>query len=287
VTPLDFWLTQLVNGTSFGMLLFLVAVGLSLVLGLMGYLNLAHGGFVALGGYVGLTVLRHTGGNFGLAILAGALAAMLVGVILQRLLLFRFRTELTQVLGTFGIILIMIDVALIGWGGAPQMLRVPAFLDGMVTVLGARFPTYRLLLIVVGLLVFAGLWWFQAKTRYGAVVRAGLDDPQMVEALGINVGLVASVVFAFGALLAGLAGVLGGPIIGVHPLVPYDILLFALVVIVIGGLGSIQGAFAAALIVGLTENVGRALFPHLAYYTLFAPMALLLVFRPSGLFGRR
>jgi branched-chain amino acid transport system permease protein len=282
----DFWLTQLVNGASFGMLLFLVAVGLSLVLGLMGYLNLAHGAFVALGGYIGLSVVRATG-SFWLAILAGALAGMLVGAILQRVLLYRFRTDLTQVLGTFGIILIMIDVALIGWGGVPQMLRLPPLLDGSVTVLGARLPVYRLALILVGVLAFAGMWWFQEKTRYGAVVRAGLDDRQMVEALGINIGLISSLVFAFGALLAGAAGVIGGPIIGVQPLVPYDVLLFALVVIVIGGLGSIKGAFTAALIVGLTDNIGRALFPQLAYYTLFAPMALLLVFRPSGLFGRR
>jgi branched-chain amino acid transport system permease protein len=283
---MDFWLTQIVNGASFGMLLFLVAVGLSLVLGLMGYLNLAHGAFVALGGYVGLSVIKETG-SFWLAIVVGAVAAMLVGVVLQRVLLFRFRTDLTQVLGTFGIILIMIDVALIGWGGVPQMLRQPPLLDGSITVLGARLPLYRLALIALGILAFAGLWWFQAKTRYGAVVRAGLDDRQMVEALGINIGLVSSLVFAFGALLAGAAGVIGGPLIGVQPLVPYDVLLFALVVVVIGGLGSIQGAFAAALIVGLTDNMGRALFPHLAYYTLFAPMALLLVFRPSGLFGRR
>jgi branched-chain amino acid transport system permease protein len=282
----DFWLTQVVNGASFGMLLFLVAVGLSLVLGLMGYLNLAHGAFVALGGYVGLTVIKTTG-SFWLAILVGALAAMLVGALLQRVLLLRFRTDLTQVLGTFGIILIMIDVALIGWGGVPQTLRLPPVLDGAVTILGGRFPVYRLALIVMGVLVFAGMWWFQERTRYGAVVRAGLDDRQMVEALGINIGLVSSLVFAFGALLAGAAGVIGGPIIGVQPLVPYDVLLFALIVIVIGGLGSIQGAFAAALIVGLTDNMGRALFPQLAYYTLFAPMALLLVFRPSGLFGRR
>ncbi len=283
---MDFWLTQIVNGASFGLLLFLVAVGLSLVLGLMGYLNLAHGSFVALGGYVGLSVIGTTG-SYWLAIVGGALVAMLVGAILQRGLLFRFRTDLTQVLGTFGIILIMIDVALIGWGGVPQMLRLPPLLDGSVTVLGARLPVYRLALILLGVVTFAALWWFQERTRYGAVVRAGLDDRQMVEALGINIGLVSSAVFAFGALLAGAAGVIGGPIIGVQPLVPYDVLLFALVVIVIGGLGSIQGAFVAALIVGLTDNMGRALVPQLAYYTLFAPMALLLVFRPSGLFGRR
>jgi branched-chain amino acid transport system permease protein len=282
----DFWITQLVNGASYGMLLFLVAVGLSLVLGLMGYLNLAHGSFVALGGYVGLTVIKRTE-DFWLAILAGALVAVVVAVLLERIVLSRFQTHLTQVLGTVGIVLIMMDVALIVWGGVPETLRIPESLGGVVTVSEARLPAYRLALIGFGLVAFLAMWWFQQKTRYGAVVRAGLDDRQMVEALGINFGLIASIAFACGALLAGAAGVLGGPIIGVNPLVPWDMLLLALVVIVVGGLGSIQGAFAAALIVGLTDNIGRALFPHLAYYTLFAPMALLLVFRPSGLFGRR
>jgi branched-chain amino acid transport system permease protein len=277
---------QIVNGASYGMLLFLVAVGLSLVLGLMGYINMAHGAFVALGGYVGLAIAKSTG-SFWFAILVGALAAGLIGAVLQRVLLFRFRTHLTQVLGTFGIILIIIDATLIVWGGVPETMRMPAALGQFVTVLDARLPIYRLVLILIGTLAFAGLWWFQERTRYGAVVRAGLDDPQMVEAIGINIGLVSRIVFIGGACLAGAAGVLGGPIIGVNPLVPYDFLLLSMVVIVIGGLGSIRGAFAAALIVGVTDNVGRALFPHLAYYTLFGPMALLLVFRPSGLFGRR
>ena len=139
-------------------------------------------------------------------------------------------------------------------------MRMPEALGRFVTVLDARLPIYRLVLILVGALAFAGLWWFQERTRYGAVVRAGLDDPQMVEAIGINIGLVSRVVFILGACLAGAAGVLGGPIIGVNPLVPYDFLLLSMVVIVIGGLGSIRGAFAAALIVGVTDNVGRALF---------------------------
>lgn len=283
---MDFWLAQLINGVSYGMLLFMVAVGLSLVLGLMGYLNLAHGAFVALGGYIGVTVVK-TADNFWLAIAAGALVAAVVGAILQRALFHRFKTELTQVLGTFGVVLIAMDAALIVWGGVPETLRVPRYLDGFITVADLRLSIYRLLLIGVGVVVFVAMWLFQEKIRYGAIIRAGLDDAQMVEALGINIGLVSSVVFICGVFLAGAAGVLGGAIIGVNPLVPWDMLLLALVVIVIGGLGSIQGAFAAAIIVGLTDNLGRALFPQLAYYTLFAPMALLLIFRPSGLFGRR
>jgi branched-chain amino acid transport system permease protein len=252
----------------------------------MGYINLAHGAFAALGGYIGLMVIKATD-NFLFAILAGGLVVMAVAGLLQPVLLRRFRTHLTQVLGTFGLILIIIDVALILWGGVPETLRIPSALTGSVTVLGARLPVYRLLLVLVGGVIFAAMWWFQDHTRYGAIVRAGLDDPQMVEALGINLGLVSTLVFATGAFLAGAAGVLGAPIIGVNPVVPYDILLLAMVVIVIGGLGSIQGAFLAALIVGITDNVGRALFPSLAYYTLFGPMALLLVFRPSGLLGRK
>ncbi|HZU08149.1 MAG TPA: branched-chain amino acid ABC transporter permease [Chloroflexota bacterium] len=283
---MDFWVVQLVNGVSYGMLLFLVAVGLSLVLGLMGYLNLAHGVFVALGGYIGLTLVKARV-DFWLAVLGGALVAMLVAAVLQQVLLGRFHSELTQVLGTFGLILIMMDVVLIVWGGVPETLRLPPVLNTLVPVLEARVPLYRLVLILLGTLVFLGMWWFQEKTPYGAVVRAGLDDRQMVEALGINIGLVAALVFVFGAFLAGAAGAIGAPIIGVHPVVPFDMLLLALVVIVVGGLGSIRGAFVGALIVGLTDNLGRALFPHLAYFTLFAPMALLLVFRPSGLFGRR
>src|SRR5581483_4967314 len=183
--PVDFWLMQLVNGASYGMLLFLVAVGLSLILGLMGYVNMAHGAFVALGGYVGLAIAKSTG-SFWLAILVGALVAGLVCAVLERVLLFRFKTHLTQVLGTFGIILIIIDATLIAWGGVPETMRMPAGLGQFVTILDARLPVYRLVLIVVGVLAFVALWWFQERTRYGAVVRAGLDDPQMVEAIGIN-----------------------------------------------------------------------------------------------------
>lgn len=283
---MNFWAIQILNGVSLGMLLFLIASGLSLIFGLMRIANLAHGSFYLLGAYVGLEVLNRTE-SFALAALAAAVAVPLLGVVLQRAFLNRLHNqELPQVLMTFGFMFILADLCLVLWGGTPQTLPKPELFSRSVQVAGIFFPTYRLFVIGAGLLIAAGLWLFLEKTRVGAMVRAGVDDPEMARGVGVNVPLVFSGVFGLGVSLAGLAGVLGGPIIGAFPGLDLEILMLALVVVVIGGMGSVKGAFVGSLLVGLLDNFGKALFPELAFFTIFAPMALVLALRPKGLFGR-
>jgi branched-chain amino acid transport system permease protein len=281
-----YWVIQTLNGLSFSMMLFLIAAGFTLVFGLMKVINIAHGSFYLLGAYIGLTMLRGTG-SFLLATIVGAFAAALVGVAMQSLFLRRFyMKELQQVLLTFGFVLIIADVCLWVWGGNPVALPKPALFKGSIWVGSVVFPTYRLLVIAVGVACAAGLWVFQEKTKFGAIVRAGVDDEEMLRGCGINIQLVFAGVFGFGALLAGLGGMIGGPFVGVYPGVDVWILLLALVVVIIGGMGSLKGAFVGSLFVGLVDNFGKALFPELSLFTLFAPMAIILAIRPTGLFGR-
>ena len=281
-----FWIIQTLNGLSFSMMLFLMAAGLTLVFGLMKIINIAHGSFYILGAYVGLTVLRATG-SFLLAALAGAVVAALAGLLMQTVFLRRFYTkELQQVLLTFGFVLIVADLCLWIWGGNPMALPKPAGFKGSIWFAGVVFPTYRLLVIVVGGLMAVGLWLFQEKTKFGAIVRAGVDDEEMLRGLGINIQLVFAAVFGFGALLAGIGGIMGGPFVGVYPGIDMYILLLAMVVVIIGGMGSLKGAFVGSLLVGLIDNFGKALFPELSMFTLFAPMAIILAVRPTGLFGK-
>ncbi len=283
---MTFWLIQAFNGVSLGMLLFLLAAGLSLIFGLMGIMNLAHGSFYVLGAYVAVSVVGATGSFlFGLAAATAAVAA--VGSGLHRGLLHRFHgRELAQVLLTFGVLFIVSDVTVWIWGGNPRSLPKPAFLRGSLQVGTLTFPTYRFLVIAVGLAVAAALWLFQERTPYGATVRAGVDDEEMARGVGIHTPRLFTGVFALGAFLAGLGGVIGGPFVGVYPGADFEILLLALVVVIIGGLGSLRGAFVASLLVGLLDNLGKALFPDLALFTIFAPMAVILAVRPTGLFGR-
>lgn len=283
---MNFWAIQILNGVSVGMLLFLIASGLSLIFGLMRIANLAHGSFYLLGAYVGLEVLNRTE-SFTLAAAAACLAVPLAGIVLQRVFLDRVHgQELPQVLLTFGFMFMLGDLCLVLWGGTPQTLPKPQLFVKSIRVAGIFFPTYRLFVIGAGLAIAAGLWLFLEKTRVGAMVRAGVDDAEMARAVGVNVPLVFTAVFALGVALASLAGVLGGPIIGAAPGLDVEILLLALVVVVIGGMGSVKGAFAGSLLVGLLDNFGKALFPELAFFTIFAPMALVLALRPKGLFGR-
>lgn len=283
---MNFWAIQLLNGFSMAMLLFLIASGLSLIFGLMRIANLAHGSFYLLGGYLGLSVLERTE-SFSLAVLVACVAVPLVGILVQRLFLDRLHNEeLPQVLLTFGFMFILADLCLVLWGGNPQTLSKPALFARSVRYAGVFFPTYRLFVIGAGLAVALALWLFLERTRVGAMVRAGVDDAEMARAVGVNVPLVFSGVFGLGVSLAALAGVLGGPVIGVFPGLDVEILLLALVVVVIGGMGSIKGAFVGSIAVGLLDNFGKALFPELALFTIFAPMALVLALRPKGLFGR-
>lgn len=284
---MTFWLLQGLNGVAFGMLLFLLAAGLSLVYGVLRVLNLAHGSFYLLGAYVALSVVRATGSLL-LAAMAGIAAAVALGVIMERLLLRRLpRDELPQALLTFGVLLIVSDVALWLWGGAPQALPRPEALTRPVRFGTVVFPSYRLFVIGVGVVTGLGLWLLQERTRLGAMVRAAIDDPEIARATGIDVARLSTAAFAFGAGLAALGGIVGGPLLGVYPGADFEILLLAFVVVVIGGLGSLAGAFVGALLVGLLDTFGKALFPEFALFTVFAPMALVLAVRPAGLFAAR
>ncbi len=280
-----FWLIQALNGISFGMLLFLLAAGLSLIYGLMKVLNLTHGSFYLLGGYIGVAVVRTTG-SFVLATLAGAFAIAVVGVVMERFFLRRFHLqELPQALLTFGFLFIFSDLAMVIWGSDPETMPKPELFDHSVQLGGFYYPSYRLFIIAFGLAVAAFLWWLQEGARVGAMVRASVDNEEVARALGINVSLLFSLVFALGAFLAALGGVMGGPIVGVYPGADFDVLLLGFVVVIIGGLGSLKGALFGGLAVGLLDNFGKVFFPELALFTVFAPMALILAWRPSGLFG--
>jgi branched-chain amino acid transport system permease protein len=282
----EFWITQTFNGLSYGALLFLLASGLSLIFGVMRIVNLAHGSYFLLGGYVGLSVIWQTR-SFVVALLAGALAIALIGVGMERLFLRRLSGQtLGQVLLTIGFALIFQDLALLLWGGDPYSLPVPAPLQGVLTAGGLRFPRYRLFIMALAVVVGASLWLALDRTRVGAMIRAAVDDPEMAQGVGIRVPTVSMGVFALGAFLAALGGVIGGGFLGVYPGLDFEILPYAFVVIIVGGLGSLPGAMVGSLLVGLLDNFGKALFPELAYFTLFAPMALILALRPTGLFGR-
>jgi branched-chain amino acid transport system permease protein len=280
------WIVQILNGVSLGMLLFILAAGLSLIFGLMKIINLTHGSYFLLGGYIGLSVQRATG-SFVLAALCGALAVAIIGALMERFFLRRFHlAEQPQTLLTFGFLFMISDIALTIWGGSTQMLAKPAPLAGAVPLGDVMYPTYRLFLIGFGLAVGIVLWWIQDHTRFGAMVRAGVDNEAIARAMGINVSLLFTVVFSFGAALAALGGVLGGPLIGVYPGADFEVLMLAFVVVIVGGMGSLKGAMVGGVLIGLLDNFGKTFFPEIAMFTLFVPMALVLLIRPTGLFGR-
>jgi branched-chain amino acid transport system permease protein len=275
------------NGISFGMLLFLLAAGLSLIYGLMKILNLTHGSFYLVGGYIGLTVVRWTG-SYILALVAAACAIGLLGAVIERFFLRRFHLdELPQTLLTFGFLFIFADLSLWVWGGDPLMLSVPPLLRGSMAMGDYAYPYYRLFVIAIGLVIAGGLWWFQEHTKLGTMLRAGVDDAEIARAMGIDVSLLFTLIFAAGAALAALGGVLAGPVLGLYPGADFDTLILGFVVVIVGGLGSLRGALAGALLVGILDNFGKTLFPQFALFTVFVPMAVILVARPTGLFGRR
>ena len=280
------WVVHTLNGISLGMLLFLLAAGLSLIYGLMKILNLTHGSYYLLGTYIASTVIARTG-SFALALVVAPLLVACLGVVMERFFLRRFHLdELPQTLLTFGFLFIIADLSLWIWGGDPILLDKPALFGKSIDLGGRFYPTYRLMLIVVGFVVAAILWWFQERTRLGAMLRAGVDDAETARALGVDVSLLFTLVFALGAFLAALGGVLGGPIIGVAPGTDFDVMLLAFVVVIVGGLGSLRGALVGGLLIGLLDNFGKIFFPEFALFTIFVPMAIILSFRPTGLFGR-
>jgi branched-chain amino acid transport system permease protein len=271
---------------SLAMILFLLAAGLTLIFGLMHIINMAHGSFYLLGGYIAISAIRLTG-DFGTGALLAVIAIAVTGVIVQRLFLARlYKQEMPQALLTLGLLFIIADVAFFTWGGDPQLVPEPRLLQGAVRVFGIVYPLYRLFLIGWGLATAFVLWAFLERTRIGAIVRAGMDDEEMVRGLGINMPLVFTAVFALGAALAAIGGVLGGPLLGMFPGADFEVALLAFVVVTVGGLGSIRGAFLGSLLVGLVDNFGNVWFPQLSLFTIFVPMVIVLALRPTGLMGR-
>jgi branched-chain amino acid transport system permease protein len=278
---------QAINGVSFAALLFLLASGFTLSFGLMRVVNMAHGAYYLIGGYIGLSITRYTG-SFALGVIGGGLAVIPIGFLIDRYLISRTgENHLAQVLLTVGIAFVMGDVALKIWGGDNLKVPIPIDLRGAIDLPGGIiYPTYRFVLILFGVIVGLSLWLLYRKTQIGAVVRAGVDDREIVSATGINIDWLFVLVSALASFLAGMAGVVGGAFLTLYPGAEWEMLIIALVVVIVGGLGSLEGAMIGALIVGLLDAYGRWLLPEFSYFVLFGPIALLMLFRPRGLFGR-
>ena len=296
-------LEQLMNGLQLGVMLFLMSAGLTLVFGIMQVINLAHGSFYMVGAYTAATVTQLTG-SFLLGLLAALPAAAAVGMLVEAVVLRRLysRDHLDQVLATFGLILFFNELTRMIWGRQPLFMDVPDWLSGTVELFpGAPYPSYRLAVIGMGILVAVFLYLLFTRTRLGMQIRAGASNREMIAALGVNIRFLYTLVFGLGAMLAGLAGVMAGPILAVEAGMGEEILILTFVVIVIGGIGSIRGALIAALLVGMVDTLGRVFLPGL--FRLFLPvaeadgigaslasmsvyilMAAILVWRPRGLF---
>jgi branched-chain amino acid transport system permease protein len=282
----QFWLIQTFNGISYGALLFLLGSGLSLIFGVMRIVNLAHGSYFLLGGYVALTVIWTTGSWY-LAIPVAAVAIAILGLVMERVFLRPLGFDpLRQVLLTVGFAFLFQQAALDIWTGNPFDINPPVELTRSIVVGGLHLPLYRVFMIGTALLIGVTLWLVMEKTRLGAIVRATVDDAQMARGVGIDTSRVSMLIFALGAFLAALGGVIGGAFLGVYPGLDFEMLPIAFAVVIIGGMGSLGGAAVGALIVGLADNFGKALFPEVSYFTLYAPMALILAVKPTGLFGR-
>ena len=280
------WLIQILNGLFNSLLLFLVSVGLSLILGLMGVLNLAHGVFYLLGAYVGYTVGSLTG-NFFIAIAAGALSSALLGFAIERLTIRHLLGEhLEQVLITFGFVYMFMSITKFFWGGYPKIMEKPAFLEGSVELMGNFVPIYRLAIIVIGIVVAFCMWWLSEKTWFGIKLRAGVEDKEMASALGININAVFVKVFVLGSFLAGLAGVLGGPVIGAYIGLDDKMLMMALVIVIVGGFGTIQGALLGSFLIGFTEVFSKLWLQEASLFIVFIAMAVVLLLKPKGLLGK-
>lgn len=284
---MNFWIIQGLNGLAFGSLLFILASGFSLIFGLMRIVNLSHGAYFMLGAYVGLSAIE-AGVNFWVAILIGGGAICILGTVIERFILRRLTGQpLAQVLVTLGIAFIIADTCVWIWTGDPRPVPMPSQLAGAFRIGYLAFPIYRLFVIGVAFVLAAALWFLLERSRLGAMIRAGVDDLTMARAMGIRTSLLFSVVFCLGSALAGAGGVLAGPILSVYPGLDTDMLPLALVVVILGGVGSLLGAFTGSLIIGFIYSYGQALFPDLAYMILFLPMVLVLTLRPTGLFGKQ
>jgi branched-chain amino acid transport system permease protein len=282
----NFWLIQTFNGVSYGALLFLLASGLTLIFGVMRIVNLSHGGYFLLGGYVALTVIKASG-SWLLALPAAALTLAVVGLLMERVFLRPLGFDpLRQVLLTVGFAFLFQQAALDIWGGDNLIIEPPSSLRFSVVVGGLYLPVYRIFMIALAAAIGLALWFTMERTRMGAMVRATVDDAEMARGVGIDTSRVSMFIFALGAFLAALGGVIGGAFLGIYPGLDFEVLPIAFAVVIIGGMGSLAGAAIGSMLVGLADNFGKALFPEVAYFSLYAPMVLILALKPTGLLGR-
>jgi branched-chain amino acid transport system permease protein len=277
----------ILNGLTQAAILFVLGSGLTLAFGLMRVVNLSHGAFYMLGGYIGYSVVKATG-NWPLALIAGGLSIAVAGFLFERLMLERVRGgDLPETLLTVALAMIISDLCLVFWARTPITLNVPTYLNPPVTILGVTYPGFRYILMGISVLIAFGLWFLLYKTKLGAAVRAGVDDRETVSALGVDIQVIYSAVFVISALLAGLAGVLGGSYLQLSPGGDTTILTYSLVVIILGGMGSLLGVVVSSLILGQIMSFGLAFAPQYSYFLIFIPMAIVLAIRPQGLFGRK
>jgi branched-chain amino acid transport system permease protein len=282
---MQFWVIQTLNSLALGGLLFMLSSGFALIFGLMRIANLTHGSLFMIGAYIAASVLKG-----GYSLVVAALVAMalvgLIGAIIERFILRSLSgNSQGQVLATLGLSFIAADACLMIWGGDPIPINAPEMLRAPMQMFGFMFPTYRLVVLVISMISAVLLYLLMEKTRLGAMIRAGVDDMQMARAVGIPASQLFTIVFALGALLAGLGGTVGGPMLNAYPGLDADMLPLALIVVILGGVGSLIGTFVASFIIGFIYTFGIALVPDLAYVILFLPMVLVIAFRPSGLFG--
>lgn len=277
----------LLNGVSFGMVLFLLTIGLSITLGLMGIINLSHGALFMVASFAGWMLVVQLGYSYWLALLVGAIIAGLVGLAIEQGFLSRLYGLVNeQVLLTIGFIYILMNLSLWIWGGRARMPYSAPILAGTFSIAGWEYPVYRIFIIGAGLILILAIWWLLERTRIGAIIRAGMDDRETVTALGKNLGRINYLVFFLGSFLAGLAGVIGAQMMGPRIGMGWDILLLALIVLVVGGMGSIQGALIGAMLIGLADSFGRALLPDLSMFFMYIVMIIVLMIKPSGILPR-
>ena len=284
---MDLVITAFIIGISFGFILFLIGTGLSLTMGLMKIVNLSHGAIYMVGAYVGATVgiVTH---NFVLGIVCGGVAAGLLGIVMEVGFLRRlYKRSMDQALLTIGLVYILINLVQWIWGPLPQATYIPVTLSNSILIAGTKIPVFRLATIGVGIVGAIGLWFFQEKTRIGAIIRAGMDNQMMTRGLGIKLPIIFTGVFAFGAFVAGFCGLFGAQSLGVSLDVAWDVLLLSTAVVMIGGTGTIQGALVGGLLIGLTDTFGKVYFPDIGYFTMYSLLIIVLIIRPAGLLGRR
>jgi branched-chain amino acid transport system permease protein len=280
-------LIYILNGLTQAAIFFVLGSGLTLAFGLMRVVNLSHGAFYMLGGYIGYSIVKATG-NWPLALLAGGLSIALLGYLFERTMLLRVRGgDLPETLLTVALSMIIADICLVFWARTPITLNVPQYLNPSINILGVPYPGFRYLLMLISVLVAGSIWFILYRTKLGMAVRAGVDDRETVSALGVNITVIYTAVFVLSALLAGLAGVLGGSYLQLSPGGDTTILTYSLVVIILGGMGSLMGAVVSSLILGQIMSWGLAFAPQYSYFLIFIPMALVLAIRPQGLFGRQ